>query len=100
MPFNLRTFCGMLWSMSRRATRRKISTTIAPENAAFLRSLLKRGKAGTLAEAVDKVIADARRAEARERLEAATEAYFGSLSAEAIRQDNKLGEAFAHSTGQ
>ena len=86
--------------MSNRSTRSKISTPMAPENAAFLRSLLKRGKAGTLAEAVDKVIAAARSAEARERLEAATEAYFGSLSAEALQEENKLGEALAHSAGE
>jgi hypothetical protein len=78
-----------------RPNRQKISTTIAPENAAFLKSLLKRGKAVTLAEAVDRAISVARRAEARERLEAATEAYFASLSPEALQEENRLGEALA-----
>jgi urease accessory protein UreF len=79
-----------------RANRQKISTTIAPENAAFLKSLLKRGKAVTLAEAMDRAISVARRAEARERLEAATEAYFASLSPEAREEENRLGEALAY----
>ena len=39
--------------MSARRNRQKISTTIAPENAAFLKTMLKRGKAATLAEAMD-----------------------------------------------
>lgn len=86
--------------MSARANRQKISTTIAPENEAFLRSLIKRGKASTLAEAVDRAIAVARRAESRERLEAATEAYFASLSPEALEEENRLGEALAHESGR
>jgi folate-dependent phosphoribosylglycinamide formyltransferase PurN len=86
--------------MARRHSRKKISTTIASDNAAFLKSLLKRGQAGTLAEAIDKVISEARRAEARERLEAATEAYFASLSEEALQEENELGAALAHEAGQ
>jgi hypothetical protein len=82
-----------------RSNRQKISTTIAPENEAFLKSLIKRGKATTLAEAVDRAIAVARRIEARERLEAATEAYFASLSPEALEEENRLGEALAHEAG-
>jgi uncharacterized iron-regulated protein len=86
--------------MSARANRQKISTTIAPENEAFLRSLIKRGKANTLAEAVDRAITVARRAESRERLEAATEAYFASLSPEALEEENRLGEALAYESGR
>jgi hypothetical protein len=82
--------------MPNRASRQKISTTIAAENAAFLRSMMKRGKAESLAEAVDAVIALARRAEARARLEAATEAYYASLSAKDLEEENELGEALAH----
>jgi hypothetical protein len=81
-----------------RVNRQKISTTIAPENAAFLKSLVKRGKAVTLAEAVDRAISVARRAEARERLEAATEAYFAALPPEALEEENRLGEALAYET--
>lgn len=82
-----------------RTNRQKISTTIAPENAAFLKSLLKRGKAATLAEAVDRSISMARRAEARERLEAATTAYFASLSPDALKEENQLAEALAYESG-
>jgi hypothetical protein len=85
--------------MPMRAHRQKISTTIAPENEAFLKSLIKRGKASTLAEAVDRAVAVARRAESRERLEAATEAYFASLSPEALEEENRLGEALEYEAG-
>jgi hypothetical protein len=86
--------------MTARSNRKKISTTIAPENEAFLRSLIRRGKAASLAEAADRAIAVARRAESRERLEAATEAYFASLSPEALEEENRLGEALSDAAGQ
>ncbi len=86
--------------MSARQNRQKISTTIAPENGAFLRSLIKRGKASTLAEAVDRAVGVARRAEARARLETATEAYFASLSPEEQQEDSRLGEALAYEAGK
>jgi len=85
--------------MPARSRRPKISTTIAPENRAFLKSLIKRGKAANLAEAVDRLIEDARRAESRGRLEAATETYFTSLSREALEEENLLGEALAYEAG-
>jgi len=83
-----------------RAKRQKISTTIAPENQAFLRSLIKRRKASTLSEAMDQAIAIARRVYTREKLETETEAYFASLSSEALEEENRLGEALAHAAGQ
>lgn len=86
--------------MASRSNRQKISTTIAPENGAFLKSLIRRGKASTLAEAVDRAVSVARRAEARARLEAATEAYFASLSPEEQEEERRLGEALAHEAGK
>ncbi len=86
--------------MPARSNRQKISTTIAPENAAFLKSLIRRGKASNLAEAVDRAVSVARRAESRARLEAATEAYFASLSKEDQQEENRLGEALAHEVGK
>jgi hypothetical protein len=86
--------------MPTRAARKKISTTIAAENAAFLNAMLKRGKADSLAEAVDHVIALARQAEARERLEAATEKYFNSLSEEDAAEENRLGAALAYESSK
>ncbi len=75
--------------------RQKISTTIAPETNAFLKSLIRRGKADSLAEAVDHAVAIARRQDSRQRLEAATAAYFDSLSGAALMDENALGNALA-----
>jgi hypothetical protein len=86
--------------MPTRATRKKISTTIAAENAAFLNAMLKRGVAESLAEAVDHVIVIARQAEARERLEAATEKYFNSMSDEDAAEENRLGAALAYESSK
>jgi FixJ family two-component response regulator len=76
--------------MSPRTRRAKISTTIAPENQAFLKSLVKRGKAANLAEAVDRAVSIARRAYSRKELEEATAAYYASLSGEALREEQEL----------
>ena len=86
--------------MPTRANRRKISTTVAPETDAFLKSLVRQGKAANLAEAVDRAVAIARRAESRRGLEAATAAYYESLSKENIAEDNALGVALAHESGK
>jgi hypothetical protein len=86
--------------MSSHTNRRKISTTVAPETDAFLKSLVRRGKAANLAEAVDRAVAVARRAESRRRLEAATAAYHESLSKENIAEDNAVGLALAHESGK
>jgi ribosomal protein S12 methylthiotransferase accessory factor YcaO len=76
--------------MPARSRRPKISTTIAPENRAFLNSLIKRGKAANLAEAVDSLIEEARRAERRKRLADATSAFYDSLSGAALKEERKL----------
>jgi hypothetical protein len=86
--------------MPARSRRPKISTTIAPENRDFLKSLIKRGKASTLSEAVDRSIAVARRAEIRKRLEEATGAYYASLSGEALKEEQQLEEALAYEASQ
>ena len=76
--------------MSPRSRRPKISTTIAPENRAFLKSLIKRGKAANLAEAVDSLIEDARQAENRKRLDEATAAFYASLAGDALKHEQEL----------
>jgi hypothetical protein len=86
--------------MSVRANRQKISTTIAPENDAFLKSLIKRGKAANLAEAVDCVVAVARRADSRKRLEDATAAYYASLSGDALKEEQELEAALGYEASQ
>jgi hypothetical protein len=75
--------------------RRKISTTVAPETDAFLKSLIRRGKAANLAEAVDRAVAIARRAESRRRLEAATADYYASLSGSVLKKEQELESAVA-----
>lgn len=86
--------------MRARGNRHKISTTVAPETEAFLKALIRRGKASSLAEAVDRAVEVARRAESRGRLEAATEAYFASLSPEGVEEEKRLAEALAYEAGK
>lgn len=86
--------------MPARARRPKLSTTIAPENQAFLKSLVKRGKAANISEAVDRALSLARRAEARRKLEAESEAYYASLSGDALREEQELENALSHAASQ
>jgi len=86
--------------MPTRNRRKKISTTIAPENEAFLRSLIKRGKAASLAEAADRAIGAARRAEMRKRLDEAAAAFYASLSGVALKEEQHLEEALAYSASR
>jgi hypothetical protein len=79
--------------MHARSNRRKISTTVAPETDTFLKSLIRQGKASSLAEAVDRAVAVARRAESRRRLEAATAAYYASLSGKALAEEKRIEQA-------
>ncbi len=100
----IQTIDGILRSedtiMHARSNRRKISTTVAPETDIFLKSLIRQGKASSLADAVDRAVAVARRAESRRRLEAATAAYYASLSGKALDEEQKLelaaGSASSH----
>ncbi len=86
--------------MPSRRRRQKISTTIAPENEAFLKSLIKRGRASSLADAVDHAVTFARRAEARKRIEQATIAYYASLSGEELKEEQKLERAVGYAASQ
>jgi hypothetical protein len=91
--------CGEQMMPTRRR-RQKISTTIAPENEAFLQSLIKRGKALNLADAVDRAVTVVRRAEARKRLEDATIAYYASLSGKTLKDEQKLERAIGYAASQ
>ncbi len=86
--------------MPARSRRPKISTTIAPENRAFLESLIQRGAALNLSEAVDRAISVARRAENRKRLDEATAAFYNSLSGKALRDEQQLEMAVARGTSR
>ena len=80
-----------------RRRRQKISTTIAPENQKFLRSLIRTGKASNLAEAVDRAVSIARQAAARSKIEEATIAYYASLSGRDLEHERELENAVGHS---
>ena len=70
--------------------RHKVSTTVASESMDYLQSLIRRGKARNLAQAVDLAVARARRAENRARLESDTAAYFAGLSPRALKDEVRL----------
>jgi len=84
--------------MPSRIRRCKISTTVSPDTHDFLKSFVRRGRAANLSEAVDRVVAVARRAESRMRLAAATSAYYDSLSGKALREERKLEKDVARSS--
>ncbi len=75
--------------------RTKISTTVAPATISYLADLIEHGEAATLAEALDIAIARLRARENRERLEAATAAYFDRLSPEARKEEAELEAALS-----
>jgi hypothetical protein len=79
--------------------RKKISTTIAPEGYAFLRSLIASGKAQNLAEAIDLVLREIRRADNRERLDRMTAEGYENMSAEALGETRDLETALVQSSG-
>ena len=79
-------------------SRQKLSTTVSPETQGYLRSLVKSGRAATIAEAVDLVVRRARRAERRARLERDTAAYFANLSASGRREEARIATALSQST--
>ena len=70
--------------------RPKLSTTIAPENYAYLQRLVERGSAKSLAEAVDEALEKVRALENRARLERDTGAYFERLTGKAAREESRL----------
>ncbi|MFZ3217706.1 MAG: hypothetical protein WA192_16730 [Candidatus Acidiferrales bacterium] len=74
--------------------RRKLSTTISPDGYAFLRGLIRKGKAENLAQAIDLVLAEFRRLENRRKLEQATARYYDEASPAAIDEENSLVAAF------
>ncbi len=84
--------------MALKASRAKLSTTVAPENYRYLAALVKSGKAGSLAEAVDEAVEHLRRSENRRRLARATSEYFDSLSPEALAEETSLAESMRAAT--
>jgi hypothetical protein len=76
----------------RRATRAKLSTTVAAETFSYLTELIRQGEADNLAEALDLTVKRLREQEARARLEADTAAYYNSLTDEQMAEDAAWGE--------
>lgn len=76
--------------MAPKASRAKLSTTVAPENFKYLASLVRSGQAATVAEAVDEAIEHLRRSENRRRLAAATTEYYAALPPEAIEEEHAI----------
>ena len=71
-------------------SRTKLSTTVAQENFQYLQTLVRAGRASSMAEAVDLAIVRMRRTENRQRLEQATAAYFEELSVPAQAEEQAL----------
>ncbi len=70
--------------------RQKLSTTIAPESYQYLQRQVDSGKANTVADAIDNLVATVRRLENRLRLERETAAYFQGLSPDALTSEREL----------
>jgi len=75
--------------------RKKLSTTIAVTNYAYLHNMVKAGKAESVGEAVDPAVQLARRVENRARLERQTAAYFRGLSRKAAAEEADLEDALS-----
>jgi hypothetical protein len=75
--------------------RKKLSTTISAEGYAFLRTIIRSGRAVSLAQALDVVLEEMRRVDNRARLERMMEAYYENASPEAIAEENEIAEAFS-----
>ena len=84
---------------ARPRNRMKLSTTVAAENFTFLETMVSTGRTDSIAEAVDLAIARLRRVENRDRLGAATAAYFDGLSQEAQAEEQTLAHQLNLSAG-
>ena len=80
--------------------RRKLSTTVAPETHRYLGKLVKDGRAGSIAEAVDLVVRSAQQAQKRARLERDTAAYFADMPAAVASEEAKLEAALSQSVDE
>ncbi|HVN20920.1 MAG TPA: hypothetical protein VMU05_19195 [Dongiaceae bacterium] len=85
-------------STSARLTRQKISTTISPRTLEYLEGLIARGEVQNLAEALDLAIEKLELHENRERLAAATEAYFANMSEKEAENERLLETALSQTS--
>jgi hypothetical protein len=70
--------------------RKKLSTTIGASNYAYLRNMVKAGRAESVGEAVDKAVEMTRRLDNRATLERQTAAYFKGLTSKAAAEETDL----------
>jgi hypothetical protein len=77
------------------AQRKKLSTTIGPENFSYLHRLVKSGQAASVGEAVDQTVEIARRLNRRAKLERDTAAYFAQMTPDAAAEENALANALS-----
>jgi hypothetical protein len=75
--------------------RKKLSTTIAVNNYAYLHKVVKAGRANSVGAAVDRAVEMARRIENRATLERETAAYFNSMSSKAAAEEGDLENALS-----
>ena len=75
--------------------RRKLSTTIAEDNYAYLSRLVKSRAAASMGDAVDHAVEIAQRLDNRARLERATAAYFANLSPKAAADEAAMEAALS-----
>jgi hypothetical protein len=75
--------------------RKKLSTTIGANNYAYLHSMVKAGRAGSVGEAVDRTVEIARRLDNRATLERQTSAYFRGLTSKAAAEETDLEDALS-----
>lgn len=73
-----------------RGQRTKLSTTIAPETSAYLEKMVRSGRASSLAEAVDAVVARSRQMDNRKRLSLATKRYFEEMEPAVLEAESQL----------
>jgi hypothetical protein len=81
-----------------RLSRQKISTTISPVTLAYLDSLIERGEARTLAEALDLTVERLLVYENRDRLASDTAAYFDNMTGAELAEEQRLETALSQSS--
>jgi hypothetical protein len=70
--------------------RKKLSTTIGASNYAYLRDMVKAGRAASVGQAVDRTVETARRLDNRVTLERQTAVYFKGLTSKAAAEETDL----------
>ncbi len=78
--------------MPKKVARRKLSTTVSEQSYRYLVEKVKSGQASSMAEAADRALERERRLENRFHLARDTAAYFASLNAAHVAEENRLAE--------